>query len=135
MVTVAYVSNEAAEKVVVGRGVRAQFTCLAAGIGLKDFNYQWFLNSDPVRGQRTKTLTISQVTEDNAGDYTCSVLNPYGGIGRSNKVVLVLEIYCNPVNVSYIGFTISWNETAVGVTVEAPCTGPGLSGQLIYKVK
>ena len=128
MVTVAYVSNEAARKVIVKKGVHAQFTCSAAGVGLKGFNYQWFLNNRPVRGQRTKTLTISYVSEDNAGDYTCSVLNPYGGIGRSNKVVLVLEIYCNPVNVSYIGFTISWNETAVGVTVEAPCTGPGLSG-------
>ena len=129
MVTVAYVSNEAAKEVVIEKGEHAQFTCSAAGVGLKDFNYQWFLNNHPVHGQRTNTLTISYVTEDNAGDYTCSVLNPYGGIGRSNKVVLVLKLYCNPVYVSYTGFTISWNKTPVGVTVEAPCTGPGLSGQ------
>ena len=44
--------------------------------------------------------------------------------------MLLLEQYCDPVIVSYDGFNITWNETLVGITVVAPCTGPGLSGQL-----
>ena len=30
---------------------------------------------------------------------------------------------------NYTGFNVTWNETLVGVTVEAPCTGPGLNGK------
>ena len=45
-------------------------------------------------------------------------------------VDLQSERFCNPVTVSYTGFTITWNKTRAGVTVEAPCTGPGLNGQL-----
>ena len=41
-----------------------------------------------------------------------------------------LERFCNPATVSYTGFNIMWNETQVGVTVAAPCAGPGLNGQL-----
>ena len=38
--------------------------------------------------------------------------------------------FCNPVTVSYGGFNITWNGTQSGITVEAPCTGHGLDGQL-----
>lgn len=39
------------------------------------------------------------------------------------------DITCNPVTVNYTGgFSIKWNETKAGVTVEASCTGPRLSG-------
>ena len=31
---------------------------------------------------------------------------------------------------NYNGFTITWNETLAGVTVEAPCTGANLNGQI-----
>ena len=55
-----------------------------------DFRYQWFLNNKIVGGQGTSALSIRSVTEGNTGDYTCSVQNPYGGIGRSNKIVLAL---------------------------------------------
>ena len=30
--------------------------------------------------------------------------------------------------VNYTGFNVTWNVTRVGVTVEVPCTGPGLNG-------
>ena len=30
--------------------------------------------------------------------------------------------------VEYTGFSITWNATKTGITVEAPCTGPGLKG-------
>ena len=32
--------------------------------------------------------------------------------------------------VNYTGFSITWNETLAGVTVEAPCTGVNLKGTL-----
>ena len=35
---------------------------------------------------------------------------------------------CNSIMVSYTGFSITWNETLVGATVEAACTGPDLNG-------
>ena len=37
--------------------------------------------------------------------------------------------FCNPVTVNYSRFNITWNETQVGITVEASCTGHGLNGQ------
>ena len=45
---------------------------------------------------------------------------------------ILLDQSCNPVTVNYDGFDITWNETLVGVTVEAPCTGHRLNGQLHY---
>ena len=35
---------------------------------------------------------------------------------------------CNPVTVNYNGFNVTWKETQVGSTLEAPCTGYGLNG-------
>jgi len=34
------------------------------------------------------------------------------------------------VTVYYTGFNVTWNETLVGITVEAPCTGTGLNGNI-----
>ena len=68
-----------------------KFVCLATGVGFDAFKYQWFLNNDLVPGHDTLTLIITSISESNTGGYTCSVLNPYGGIGRSNNsVVLIL---------------------------------------------
>ena len=33
--------------------------------------------------------------------------------------------------VNYAGFSVTWNETLVGVTVEVPCTASGLNGNII----
>ena len=83
-----------AGKIVVKEGEQAELICLATGIGASNFKYQWFLNNNPVVGQDTQTLIISSVSEGDTGNYTCSVLNPYGGIGRSNNTaVLILGTY------------------------------------------
>ena len=37
---------------------------------------------------------------------------------------------CSSVTVAYTGFSIMWNETLAGVTVEAPCTGDNLNGKI-----
>ena len=44
---------------------------------------------------------------------------------------ILLDQYCNPVKVEYSGFSITWNATLAGITVEAPCTGPGLNGAIL----
>ena len=80
-------------EVVVKEGEHVEFICLATGIGDGNFKYQWFLNEYPVVGQDAQSLIIDSVSEDDTGGYTCSVLNPYGGIGQSNNtVVLTLAI-------------------------------------------
>ena len=68
----------------------AEFLCSATGVGSNDFIYQWFLNTLPVADQETSTLVINIVTEDNTGDYTCSVRNSFGNIGRSEVARLIL---------------------------------------------
>ena len=71
-------------------GERAEFICEATGVGANDFKYQWFLNKELVDGQDAQNYIVSFVSEDNTGDYTCSVLNPYELIGRSNNTITLV---------------------------------------------
>jgi len=77
-------------EVKVKKGERTEFTCSATGVDASNFKYQWFLNKVLITGQNTSTLVINAVTEDNTGDYTCSVSNSYGGIGNSKVARLTL---------------------------------------------
>ena len=45
---------------------------------------------------------------------------------------VLLDQSCDAVTEEYSdhGFSITWNETLVGVTAEAACTGAGLSGNM-----
>ena len=43
---------------------------------------------------------------------------------------ILLDQFCDPITVNYSGFNITWNTTQVGITVEVPCAGHGLNGQL-----
>ena len=76
--------KEGGVQVAVKKGERAEFMCKATGLGFSDYRYQWFLNNIPVNGQEKSNLVISSVSETNTGDYSCSVQNPYEGIGQSN---------------------------------------------------
>lgn len=71
-------------------GERTEFICLATGVGANDFKYQWFLNKQRINGEDTQTLVVDPVSEDKTGDYTCSVLNPYKVIGRSNNTITLV---------------------------------------------
>ena len=46
----------------------------------------------------------------------------------------MLDQSCPSVTVNYTGFSITWNETLAGVTVEAPCTGDNLNGSLLSTI-
>lgn len=40
-----------------------------------------------------------------------------------------VDRFCHPVTLNYPGyFSIKWNETKSGVTVDAPCNAPKLNG-------
>ena len=145
------VVNIAPEKQLeVKEGERVEFNCSATGVGANNFIYQWTLNGLTVAGQNKPTLVIDTVSKDNTGEYKCFVKNLHKGIGKSKGVKLIIlgkfmfrlidnnllyyyiDQLCNPVTVNYTRFNVTWNETLVGVTVEAPCTGHGLNG-VLYK--
>ena len=132
-------------KVNAREGERVEFVCSATGVGSDEFIYQWFLNDLPIADEATPTLVIGAASENDTGDYICFVRNQYNGTGQSEVTRLVLgksvcifikfiycyvDQYCNPVIANYSGFNVTWNETQAGITVEAPCTGHGLNGQL-----
>ena len=73
------------------KGGRAELTCLATGVGEAEFEYQWFLNKLLIPDQSTSTLIINDVTYANSGDYTCSVRNPFKGIGHSGVAKLLIS--------------------------------------------
>ena len=75
------------------KGEYAEFNCSAIGTGTEHFRYQWFLNKDLIPDQNTSTLVINNISQYDAGDYTCSVSNSlYGGIGRSGRARLTLSM-------------------------------------------
>ena len=74
----------------ISEGGRAEFNCLATGVGSIDFEYQWFFNQLLISGQNTSTLIINDITYANSGDYTCSVRNSYKGISHSGVAKLLI---------------------------------------------
>ena len=93
VVNILYAGKIPTEEISAKERERIEFNCLASGVGVNDFEYQWFLNNGPPIAV-TSTLIVSSVSESNTGDYTCSVQNPYGGIGRSiNTATLILSVY------------------------------------------
>ncbi|XP_065905683.1 latrophilin-like protein LAT-2 isoform X2 [Dysidea avara] len=116
------------------RGKQVTFSCSATGIAANSFTYGWLLNGVPVSGEESSSL-VATASEDNTGDYQCTVRNKYGGFNQSSVATLILNQFCYPVTVNYTGFNVTWNETLVGVTVETPCTGPGLNGTVLRRCK
>ena len=112
MVTILVTTGDVTDKeggvqVAVKKGEYAEFICMATGLGFSDFRYQWFLNNIPVNGQEKSNLVIRSVSETNTGDYSCSVLNPYEGIGQSNiTATLILGTVSNYVAIIIMVATV-----------------------------
>ena len=79
------------EQINIMSGESVEFNCMATGVGATDFEYQWFVNQRLIPGQHASTLIINDVTKADSGNYTCSVRNPYKGIGYSGIASLLIS--------------------------------------------
>ena len=73
-------------------GDQVTFSCSATGLWANTFVYGWLLNGVPVEGE-TKSSLVVTASEDNAGDYECTVRNKYSGFARSSAAKLILSKY------------------------------------------
>jgi hypothetical protein len=55
--------------------------------GTMPMNYQWFLNSGPLAGDTNSSLLLTGVGSTNAGTYTVTVSNLFGGTVSSNAAL------------------------------------------------
>ena len=70
-------------------GRRVTFSCSANGVGAGTFVYGWLLNGIPIDGETLPNLIV-KASEDNTGNYQCTVRNTYNGFGRSQMAILIL---------------------------------------------
>ena len=68
------------------RGEQLQLNCSSEGGPVLE--YAWFLSGDMISNANTSTLTITNVSTTNAGDYICSVTN---NAGTDNNTITVLS--------------------------------------------
>ena len=67
------------------------FTATATGVGVENFTYQWLHNGSFIAKQNRTTLTITNITERDRGNYSCLVTNIYGSTMLSNVVTLIVS--------------------------------------------
>ena len=107
-------------------GTNASLSVLAVGTGT--LNYQWRKNGSSLSGSTNATLTLTNLTLSDAGNYTVVVANSYGSSTSAVAVVSVL-----PPNAP----TILVNGGLVVGTITIPTTASlsitgGFSGGLIF---
>lgn len=81
------------------RGNNATFTVAGSGVG--PLTYQWRFNGDLIGGGSGASLTLNSVRANQAGDYQCLVMNPYGAVLSSVATLSVLipaEIFVQPLS-------------------------------------
>lgn len=79
-------------EVTLDEGKSTGFVCIATGLGASDFKYQWLINNVSVTGENASTLVICIVSEDDIGNYICSVKNLYGTTSQSGTARLQLSM-------------------------------------------
>jgi hypothetical protein len=65
------------------------------GKGTEPLSYQWFFNDSPMAGQTTASLSLSDVTTNDAGLYSAVVTNPFGAV-TSAPAMLTVEAPSQP---------------------------------------
>lgn len=99
------------------QGGTATFSVTAAGAG--PLSYQWVFNSVNIPGATSATLSLNNVTTNQAGTYFVRVTNPGGTVNSSNAVLTV-----NSTNVIAGGLLAHWRfDEAPGATVALDSTG------------
>ena len=66
----------------------ATFTTMVTGVG--PLIYQWKHNETTISGETGDTLMITDVTENDSGNYKCIVTNQFGHTNVSNSVLLTV---------------------------------------------
>jgi|GEM_PF-1407407 len=103
--------------VTVLQGGTAAFSVTATGAG--PISYQWAFNSVNIPGATAATLTLNNVTTNQAGTYLVRVTNPGGTVNSSNATLTVTST-----NVSIGGLLAHWRfDEPPGATVAADVTG------------
>ncbi len=85
------------QNVAVPAGSNATFTVV--GSGAPPLGYQWYFGANPIAGATEDLLTLTNVSPDQAGDYTVILTNAYGG-ATSRVAVLTLLTPGAPILVS-----------------------------------
>jgi len=81
-------TNPVSQTVLVGGS--ATFSVAASGAG--PFTFQWFFNGTFLPGATSSNLTLSNITTNQAGNYTVSVANAAGSVVSSPAVLTVLVL-------------------------------------------
>ena len=68
----------------------ATLTTTVTGVRSSSFNYQWRHNGDNITNQTGDTLMITNVMENDSGNYDCIVTNDFGDTNTSNVVMLMV---------------------------------------------
>ena len=71
----------------------ATFTAMVTGVGSSNFTYQWKRNGTIISGKTGNTLIIRNVTLDDNGMYSCTVINHYND-SSSSSVSLIVTGMC-----------------------------------------
>ena len=72
----------------------AIFTTTVSGVGVENFMYQWRYNGTNITGETGDTLMITNVMENDSGDYECSVTNEYGDAATAAANLTVYSKHC-----------------------------------------
>ncbi|HEY5914490.1 MAG TPA: putative Ig domain-containing protein [Verrucomicrobiae bacterium] len=59
--------------------------------GSSPFTFQWQYQGTPIRGATTTSLTVTNVTQAQAGQYTITANNPYGSVSSSSQLTVTVE--------------------------------------------
>jgi hypothetical protein len=87
----AFITNQPVSQALI----QGQSTTLSVGAGgTENLSYQWYLNGTSLNDNSQKsTLSLNNVTTDNAGSYTVVVNNNYGAV---TSAVATLTVYVPP---------------------------------------
>lgn len=86
-------------------GLSAMFTASAGGS--VPLNYQWQKNSNDIVGATSPTLTLTDITEDDAASYRAKLVNPYGTNYTTGATLTVL-----PAPSDFAGSVVSFGPIA-----------------------
>ena len=97
------------------KGSQAGFSVLAGGV--PPLSYQWRKGGNSLPGQTNISLTITNVTVADAGDYSVAVINALGSLASSNATLTVMQVRevpiadvnfdDKPASAGYLAFTYS----------------------------